>query len=186
MGLSTVNIWISDVADPCGTFKGEGTITILDCRGILEWPCGTFLDPNGKWQPVPNRQYHNLPFRCGHLEAQLPPGCYWAVCGYVIPSGDHLHFNYTTHVGIFEACCDKTVCVKLFNPTARLCWDWFHIGLRMLSLPGVGGKAPLDRAKVAEVQKAVEALLPKDPLSPVEQAIERIFDELYAIGGKQT
>jgi hypothetical protein len=70
--------------------------------------------------------------------------------------------------------------VKLFNPTIRLCWDWFHIGLRMAALPGAGGPTPPDRAKVAEIQRAVDALLPKDPLSPAEEAIEKIFEDLYA------
>ena len=61
MGLSKLNIWVSDVADPCGTWPGGGYMTIFDCKGILKWPCGRYLNPDGKWEDVPNGVYKDLP-----------------------------------------------------------------------------------------------------------------------------
>src|SRR5207247_8799660 len=49
------------------------------------------------------------------------------------PVGGIIRFNGTTHVGIVEVSCNETACVKLYNPTLRLCWDWFIVGLRALA-----------------------------------------------------
>lgn len=129
-------------------------MTVLDCKGILEWPCGRYLGPEGNWVPVPNGLYANLPFTCGHLEVEVPPGCYWVIAGYVSKNPGFIHLNYTTHVGIVEVGCDQTACVKLYNPTLRLCWNWFLVGLRMLSQRG-----QLHPEQVAEAEKVVERLL---------------------------
>jgi hypothetical protein len=74
-GVGKLNIWVSDVANACGTWQGQGRmlrITILDCNGVLKWNCGRYLAPNGTWQPVPNGRYLNLPFNCGHMEVEVP------------------------------------------------------------------------------------------------------------------
>jgi hypothetical protein len=183
MGLARINVWISDVADPCGTFKGSGQMTVLDCKGVLEWPCGRFLDPAGKWVPVPNGVYHDLPFRCGHLEVEVPPGCYWVTAGYVGPPvGGIVHFNGTTHVGIVEVGCDQTACVKLYNPTLRLCWDWFRAGLHALA--GAQGTG-LTAAQAREVEDTVEGVLKEVPTLPHEETLHRVLTELIDSAKKQ-
>lgn len=169
MGLAKLNIWVSDVADPCGTWEGDGTMTVLDCKGVLEWPCGRFLAPDGTWQPVPGGKYKDLPFKCGHLEVEVPPGCYWVLAGYVSPGPPPIHFNYTTHVGIVQVGCDETACVKIYNPSLRLCWDWLRVGLQM---------ALIDPEQVAELEKLVEELLRDAPRRPIERVIERLFEDL--------
>ena len=176
MGIARANIWISDVADACGTWKGTGRATIFDCKGVLEWPCGRYLAPNGTWMPVPNGQYRNLPYRCGHLEVELPPGCYWTVAGNISFWGTRINLNYTTHVGIFEADCDETACVKLYNPSIRLCWNWFWIGLRMLSIPH--SEPVLNPERVHELGKMAEEVLAEIPTLAVEKTIGELFDEL--------
>jgi len=176
MGVGKLNIWISDVADPCGTWDGGGQVTVFDCKGILQWPCGRFLAPDGRWQPVPNGRYQDLPFRCGHLEVEVPPGCYWVIAGYVSSPGTYIHLNYTTHVGIVQVNCDETACVKVYNPTTRLCWDWFRVGLRMLTVKR--SPAVLDPKKVAQVEELVEELLRDFPRVPIEETIEKMFAEL--------
>jgi hypothetical protein len=175
MGLAKLNIWVSDVADPCGTWSGGGTMTILDCDGILEWPCGQYLTPDGKWQIVPNGKYKDIPFRCGHLEVEVPPGCYWVVAGYVSPNRGYIHLNYTTHAGIVQVGCDETACVKIYNPTLRLCWDWFWVGLRVLAATG---QARIDPARVEELGNFVEEFLRDAPHLPIERVLERVFDDL--------
>ncbi len=182
-GVSKLNIWVSDVADPCGTLKKDGKMTILDCKGILHWPCGRFLAPNGKWEPVPNNgEYRHLPFECGHIEVEVPPGCYWVVAGTVIPRPDikDIYFNYTTHVGIVQVQCGKAACVKLFNPSKRLCWYWFETGLKMDPV------IRRDPGKINEVERLVKELL-KDvpPPLPAEKHIEGIFGELIKFAERQ-
>ncbi len=182
MGLGKLNIWVSDVADACGTWNGEGTITVFDCKGILNWPCGRFLATTGKWTAVPGGKYQNIPFKCGHLEVELPPGCYWVIAGWISPGTGYIHLNYTTHVGIVEVGCDETACVKVFNPSVRLCWDWFKIGLQILASNRQSG---IDRGRVDELEKNVEDLLGKVPRLPVEDVIEAHFKELAAAARRQ-
>lgn len=183
MGVGRLNVWVSDVADPCGTWPGAGSITILDCDGILTWPCGRYLGPEGKWLPVPRGRYANLPFTCGHLEVELPPGCYWAIAGYVTPTTSHIHLNYTTHAGIVHVGCDQTACVKLYNPSLRLCWDWFRVGLKILTI--ARSAPPLDPKAVEDIEARVEKLLGDVPRLPIEKIIEQNFAELAESAQKQ-
>ncbi len=106
---------------------------------------------------MPDGTYRNLPFRCGHLEAELPPGCYWVVAGSVSPGHGFIHLNYATDVGIVQVRCDETSCVKLYNPSARKCWNWSLIGLRALAAQG-----ELDAGLVERVEKLVEQELLAD------------------------
>ena len=181
MAMAKLNIWVSDVGDPCGTWDGGGTMTIFDCKGILEWPCGRYLNPDGKWAPVPGGFYKDLPFRCGHLEVEVPPGCYWVIAGYVSP-GHFIHLNYTTHVGIVQVGCDETACVKIYNPTIRLCWDWFRVGLRVLAESGQARIAP---ERVNELEKNVEEMLRDAPHLPIEATIEGVFADLVDAAKKK-
>lgn len=176
MGIGNINIWVSDIANACGTWRGDGFITVFDCKGILKWQCGRFLSPDGKWVNVPNGEYKNLPFRCGHLQVEVPPGCYWVIAGNVSEVG-HIHLNYTTHVGIVQVGCDQTACVKLYNPTLRLCWDWLWIGLtaqaKLLKLD----QAKLDKAEVLMRELIPESLGKGRERLPIEGAIEELFEE---------
>lgn len=175
MGLAKLNIWVSDVADPCGTWKEEGRMTVLDCKGVLSWPCGRYLAPGGKWLPVPNGTYKDLPFKCGHLEVELPPGCYWVVAGFVLLHKEYIHFNKTTHVGIVEVGCNEDACVKLFNPTVRLCWRWLLVGLQILAATP---QAKINANAVNAIEKSVEDLLRDVPRLPIEGVIEDHFRDL--------
>ena len=184
MGIAKLNIWVSDVANPCGTWNGGGNVTVFDCAGILEWPCGRYLAPDGTWQPVPGGKYKHLPFKCGHLEVEVPPGCYWTLAGYVSPGPTWIHLNYTTHVGIAEVGCGETACVKLYNPTLKLCWNWFWIGLRRLTL--ARSQPPIRPDKVEQLEKLVNEILRDVPDHPAESVIKRTFDDLFeaAKGGE--
>ena len=181
MGIARLNVWVSDVADPCGTWNGQGSMTIFDCKGILEWPCGRYIDIHDTWQPVPNGIYKDLLFKCGHLEVEVPPGCYWVLAGYVSP-GPFIHLNYTTHVGIAQVGCDETACVKIYNPTLRLCWDWFWVGLRVLAARGQGR---IDPGRIQELENTVEELLRDAPRLPIERVIERGFEDLVEAAKRQ-
>jgi hypothetical protein len=181
MGVGRLNIWISDVADACGTSTLSGRATIFDCDGILAWPCGRFRTSGTDWQIVPQGTYRNLPFRCGHLEAEVPPGCYWVVAGSVSPGSGFIHLNYTTHVGIVQVGCDEVGCVKLYNPSIRLCWNWFLVGARVLAARG-----EFDRQTVERLAKTVEGeLLAGVPLAPGDRILEEVYADFIETGGQK-
>jgi hypothetical protein len=69
MSTSKLNVWVSELDEPCRISNRTWYVTIYTCDGKpLEW-CG--------------KRYVVLPARCGHLEVEVPPGCYTisAVCG---------------------------------------------------------------------------------------------------------
>ncbi|MBI2871915.1 MAG: hypothetical protein HYY00_01850 [Chloroflexi bacterium] len=110
MGLAKINVWVSAMDDPCGVANRVWYITIYDCDGnVLQW-CG--------------KKYVVLPAPCGHLEVEVPPGCYYikGVWGYtVVRPGFEYRVNHFTDAAIVQACCEETACVKLFNPSAHRC-----------------------------------------------------------------
>jgi hypothetical protein len=110
MSMAKLSIWVSGMEDPCGVSDRIWFITIYGCDGnVLEW-CG--------------RRYVVLPAPCGHLEVEVPPGCYYvkAVWSYrIIRPGTMYAVNHFTDAAIVQARCDETVCVKLFNPSAHRC-----------------------------------------------------------------
>lgn len=107
--MAKLNIWISAMDDPCGVDdKHKWFVTIYDCDGnVLQW---------GK------KKYVVLPANCGHLEVEVPPGCYYikAVWSYYV-KGEIYHCNHFTDAAIVQAVCGQTICVKLFNPSLHRC-----------------------------------------------------------------
>lgn len=110
MGMAKLNVWISGIDDPCSVSNRTWYVTIYDCDGnVLEW-CG--------------RRYVVMRAKCGHLEVKVPPGCYYikAVWGFtVVIPGLVYRVNHFTDAAIVQARCEKTTCVKLFNPSAHRC-----------------------------------------------------------------
>jgi hypothetical protein len=47
MSVGHLDIWVTAVGDPCGIFAGDGTVTVLGCEGVLQWPGGRYLDRFG-------------------------------------------------------------------------------------------------------------------------------------------
>lgn len=90
MGLSRLNAWISAPGNPCAINKDTWRVTILDCRlQVLEW-C--------------DKRYSGLAAKCGHLEVEVPPGCY------IVFAQRGNSFSYPAMV---DACCHEHVCVRL-------------------------------------------------------------------------
>lgn len=108
MGMAKLNVWISAMDDPCGIDDRTWYVTIYDCDGnVLQW-CG--------------RKYVVLPAKCGHLEVEIPPGCYLirAVWSFRLFGGIY-YVNHFTDAAIVQAVCDQIACVKLFNPSIHRC-----------------------------------------------------------------
>ena len=115
MGLSKLNVWVSDTDDPCSVSDRTWYVTIFDCDGnVLQW--------GGK-----NYVVMQAPF--GHLEVDVPPGCYYikAVWSFWLLQGPRIAYrvNHFTDAAIVQVCCDQHVCVKLFNPSIHRCGHIF-------------------------------------------------------------
>jgi len=147
MGMAKLNIWISGIDDPCAVDSRTWYVTIYDCDGnVLEW-CG--------------RRYVVLRAKCGHLEVEVPPGCYYikAVWGFsVVIPGLVYRVNHFTDAGIVQARCDKTTCIKLFNPSAHRCGYIYVRALRDL----VRQKA-INPELAKQAEEAINATLEQIP-----------------------
>lgn len=109
--MSKLNIWVSDTDDPCRISDRTWYVTIFDCNGeVLQW-C--------------KKKYVVMPAPCGHLEVEVPPGCYYikAVWSFWLTPGPSIIYrvNHFTDAAIVQACCEQHVCVKLFNPGIHRC-----------------------------------------------------------------
>lgn len=147
MGMAKLDIWISRMDDPCGVDDRTWYVTIYDCDGnVLRW-CG--------------KSYAVLPAPCGHLKLKIPPGCYYlkAVWNFSIAiPGLKYYANHFTDAAIVQACCGKTVCVKLFNPSAHRCGIIIVEAVRDLL------RQKVIKAETAQkVVKAMEELIPQIP-----------------------
>jgi hypothetical protein len=141
-------------------------VTIYRCDGsVLEW-C--------------NRRFLVLPARCGHLEVQVPPGCYrinavWSFRA----TGGVFYGNHFTDSTVVQACCDEHVCVTLFNPSAHRCGVIFTRAVRDLVAQNA---LPADVAQRAEEAiAAVVQHIPR-PMKPFELAI---LDEIEKLVREQ-
>ena len=121
MSTAKLNIWVTEVGDPCRIdMKHQWFVHVLHCEGdLLNW-C--------------DKVYTNLRTKCGHLEIDVPPGCYmvcatWspAPLGQASPTslGNHI-----SHLAAVRANCCDHVCVTLFPPTFHWCGIWWLIALK--------------------------------------------------------
>ncbi len=152
MSTANLNVWVSGFGDPCHIEDKENWfVHILDCEGkVVEW-C--------------KKRYSFLPAKCGHLEIEVPPGCYAVFASHsaqgqgIPPFGNRL-----THIQIVRVNCGDHVCVTLFSPSMWFCGTWFaHAVTTQL--------AGLEKAKVnPEIAnaavRAVHTLLEKIPIDP--------------------
>ncbi len=108
MGMVTLNVFVSGQDDPCSIDDRTWYVTIYNCDGqVLKW-CG--------------KSYVVLPAKCGHLEVEVPPGCYLirAVWSFRRRGGVY-YVNHFTDAAVVQACCGKDICVTLFNPSLHRC-----------------------------------------------------------------
>jgi hypothetical protein len=146
MGMARLNIWVSGTDDPCSVDDKTWYIIIYDCDGrVLEW-C--------------DRRYVVLPAKCGHLEVEVPPGCYFirAVWGYGRKVAG-LWGNHFTEATIVQARCEETVCVKLFNPSAHRCGYIYKLAIADM----VAAQA-IDRELAKRLHEAIDGVLEHIPI----------------------
>lgn len=113
MSTAKLNVWITERGSPCRIeSRNVLFVYVLHCNGeVLEW-C--------------DRRYVGIPAKCGHVEIEIPVGCY--VVGAVeSPSRESTTSlgNHLTHIAVVRATCGSDVCVTLFNPHYHHCGHWF-------------------------------------------------------------
>lgn len=124
MGLSRLNVWVSELDEPCKMSERTWYVLIYSCDGKILTHCG--------------QRYLLLPAPCGHLETQVPPGTYLvkAVWSYHLAGGVY-HANHFTDAAIVHVCCDEDACVTLFNPRAHRCGIIYGLAVNDLAAKGV-------------------------------------------------
>jgi hypothetical protein len=149
MSTGNLNIWVTGFGDPCHIEdKEHWFVHILDCEGKpLTW-CG--------------KKYIFMEAKCGHLEVNVPPGCYTVFAGHspqgagVPPFGNRL-----THVAVVRVNCGDHACVTLFSPSMWFCGTWFAHAVQT-QMAGLQ-KANIDAKVATAAVQAVRALLEKLP-----------------------
>ena len=159
MGMGRLNVWIHDRHSPCKISDESWLVNITYCSGeILEW-CG--------------KNFGFLDAKCGHLEIDVPPGCYVVYAFQLIwlpPS--QFPFFRETHFGIVMVECDASACVQLYFPTLRQIVGQSDSAANILAS---------ERGPTAELAKhladAARALLEQLPKTDHDEELERAAQE---------
>lgn len=155
MSTARLNVWITEVGDPCKIdLKHRWFVHVLRCDGsLLRW-CRDGQEAD----------YTNIETKCGHVEFDVPPGEYLVMATWSPGTGEpHELGNHLTHIQVVRVNCGDHACVTLFPPTAHFCGTWFQIAIN--TLMELGDVNPdLGQRAVAAIQEVVQAL-PEDPLS---------------------
>lgn len=154
-------VWITDFGHSCRIIDQDTWfVHIVDCEGnVLKW-CG--------------REYRNIEAKCGHVEIDVPPGCYSVFASHTGNTTGTSFGNRLSHVQIVRVNCGDEACVTLFTPTLWFCGTWFATAVQM-NIPRLA-KAGVDREVANNAVKAVQRLLdgiPIDPFTANLQAFQR-------------
>jgi|ERR1700681_313578 len=175
MSLGKIDIWVTTAGEPCHIselgvdYPHPWVIAIWDCCGrLLNW-CGT--------------EYVGLPTKCGHLEVEVPPGCY------VIRGAEamgkrrgEVWGNYWTDHAVVQVCCGEESCVTLVAPSVHQCgWGW------LFAIEKLAATGQIDKQLADQAIRSGRALLDKLPQSDFEKATEKTLYRLSeaAEGGGQ-
>lgn len=163
MSTAKLNVWITAIARACHIAdKDEWFVHITDCTGNpLVW-C--------------DKTYTFLKAKCGHLEIDIPPGCYTVFAGQSPRgSGAQPFGNRLTHVQVVRANCGDHVCVTLFSPGIGYCGTYFALAVKSqyAALERANIDLKLARAAVTAVEAFVAKLEPEPYALNVLKAVER-------------
>ena len=170
MGMARLNIWITDLGHPCKMAQRDWVVAIAGCAGkVLEW-CG--------------RTYDSVPAPCGHVDLEVPPGCY------VIRASAHTWWseglligNWATDRAVVQACCDERHCVTLYAPSVMACWvPLFEIVLQVMADKG---KVPRE---ALQALRTVNEAIAKQPATEFERGEAELLRAMFAAqkkGGKK-
>lgn len=143
MSLGRLNVFVSELDHGCKVDSRTWFVTIYDCDGrVFEW-CG--------------RRYVALPARCGHVEIELPPGCYTLLASwsFAVGPGGIIYGNHFTDHAVAHVCCGEETCVTLYTPSAHRCGILFDVALRVMEARGEGAPAEV----VGRAREAIREVL---------------------------
>ncbi|HLX06552.1 MAG TPA: hypothetical protein VKY89_01680 [Thermoanaerobaculia bacterium] len=156
MSLATLNVWITSIGEPCHIDSRTWFVHVVDCEGRPVTWC--------------NKTYRDMPAKCGHLEVEIPPGCY-SVFATWDPSPDIKDFpenfgNQLTHIQIVRVNCGDHACVTLFSPSAHFCGTWFGAAIAVF-LPALANTKinPQLATNALRAVRELVAALPADEFS---------------------
>jgi len=195
MSTATLNVWITNLGDPCTIANNPGlpnpwVVAISHCDGqILNWSEGRFrYRKDDPWLPIPMYTppggtpgwwYDSIPTRDGHVEIEVPPGCYtlrasmhtWFLHGI-------LYGNWATDHAVVQACCDQDTCVTLYAPSAIACL----VPLFDFVIPLLMRHQILDQEAAQRAMEAMRELVRPEAASRFERAefetLRRAFEQM--------
>jgi hypothetical protein len=124
-----------------------------------------------------NKVFGFMVAECGHLEVEIPPGCYivWALQLVWLPPPAKFPLFRATHFAIVMVECEQSACVHLYFPTARQSNRDSANAARILAEEGA-----VPRKKAEALLDAANALLEHLPKTGHDEAAERAVQEAAA------
>ncbi len=140
MSTAVLNVWVTNLGDPCTITNSPWVIAVSNCSGrVLNWSEGRYRHHrDDKWIAIPphippvigggpamplGSYYDSIPTRDGHVEIELPPGCYSVRASmHTWFSNGVIYGNWATDRAIVTACCGDDVCTMLYAPSRIACW----------------------------------------------------------------
>ena len=199
MSTAILNTWITNIGDPCtisnvSPVRGyDWKVAVLHCDGrVLNWSEGRYrFHRDDRWTKIPNHVrpedpkkerghwYENILTRDGHVEIEVPPGCYVLVASlHNWVQHGKLFGNWVTDHAIVQACCDKDVCATLYAPSVWRCGlPLLDMVLPLLAEHGVVGRDVAARA-VEALRPVLEALEPGEFEGQEQAVLHRAFEQM--------
>lgn len=197
MSTAVLNLWVTNLGEPCSiasdvSLPNAWVVAVSHCDGrVVNWSEGRFRwrrdDP---WISIalhrppggtPGFWFDSIPTRDGHVEVELPPGCYvvratmhsWFVNG-------RLYGNWATDRAVVQACCGEDTCATLYAPSAPACW----IPLFEFVIPLLVEHGLLKQSQVREAATALNQAMGSEAASPFEQQELETLRRAFAAMGK--
>lgn len=201
MSTSILNVWITSLGDPCSIANDRGlphawVVAVSHCDGsVVNWSEARYrFHSDDAWTPVPQHVVaggkeqgwwcDSIPTRDGHVEIELPPGCY-VLRGTMHSWFSHgvLYGNWATDRAVVQACCGKETCATLYAPSAPAC----SIPLFEIVLPLLVREKVITQAQGKRVIDAMKEVFKPEDASPFEQNERRTllgnFEQMGKGGG---
>lgn len=193
MSTSILNVWITKLGEPCKITNRPWVVAISHCDGrVLNWSEGRYRHhSDDSWTPIPYHTppggvpgfwYESIPTKDGHVEIELPPGCY-TVRGTMHSwfSNGLLYGNWATDRAIIQACCGGHVCTTLYAPTKTAC----SIVLFEYVVPLLMKHDIVKNRNAQAVIKAMKEIFKPDEASEFEQGEFETLRRAFELMGKE-
>lgn len=202
MSTSILNVWITNLGDPCSIPNDVGSripynwsVAVAHCNGkVLNWSEGRYrFRKDDPWIPIPKHTppglneagwwYEMVPTRDGHVELEVPPGCYVVVGSmhtWFVNGG--LRGNWATDRAVVTACCGEDVCATLYASSMQPC----NVILYEFVIPMLVRQGAIKPAAAEEATRAMKALYNPDELSDFERGQLDLLRRAYAQMDKQS